>query len=86
MQRPPRPQLSLKMLFFVALDVAGIVLFASGLTWLVREQPLFFRSFPTSTASAVGATIGGLLLMLWAAGQILRQVIQGVARKIDNGR
>ena len=74
------------MLFFVALDVAGIVLFASGLTWLVREQPLFFRSFPTSTASAVGATSGGLLLMLWAAGQILRQAIQGVARKIDNGR
>ncbi|MEI7430416.1 MAG: hypothetical protein WCL27_08155 [Betaproteobacteria bacterium] len=75
MQNIQRPQLTLKVLFYAAFDVAGMVAFATGAMWLARKQALFIEGFPTSTSEAVIATIGGLLLMLWAAAQILRELM-----------
>lgn len=84
MEKHARPQLTLKILFYAVFDVVGIVLFATGLMWLTREQALFVRGFPTSTAEALAATVIGLALMIWAAAQILRQLLHNVASKTSN--
>ncbi len=74
MQKIQRPQLTLKILFYAAFDVAGMLAFATGALWLVRKQALLVEGFPTSTAEAVILTLAGLLLMLWAAAQIMREL------------
>ena len=78
-----RPRLTLKILLYAIFDVAGMALFATGAMWLAQRQALFIRAFPTSMAEAVAATLAGLLLMFWAAAQILRELL---TRPADNAR
>jgi hypothetical protein len=81
MQKIQRPQLTFKILFYAVFDVLGMVSFATGAMWLVRQQALFVEGFPTTTLEAVVATLGGLLLMIWAAAQIMRELL---TRASDN--
>ena len=81
MQKIQRPQLTFKILFYAVFDVVGMVSFATGAMWLVRQQALFVKGFPTTTLEAVAATLGGLLLMIWAAAQIIREML---TRASDN--
>ena len=85
MQIPTRPS-PLKLLFYAVIDVAGVVLFASGLMWLIRGQHLLFTDFPTGTPGAVAAVSFGLFLMIGAAAQILRLLLGSVAHKLKNDR
>ena len=75
MQKIQRPRLTLKILLYAVFDVAGMVLFATGVLWLAQGQSLFVSGFPTSRAEAIMATIAGLVLMLWAASRILRELL-----------
>ena len=70
-----RPPVTLKVMFYALLDAAGMLIFASGLMWLVRQQTLFIPDFPTSTPSAVLSVIVGIALMVWAVAGILRELI-----------
>ena len=85
MQKIQRPQLTFKILFYAAFDVAGMVLFATGAMWLAREQALFIRIFPTSTMEALAVLVGGLALMLWAASRILRELLKRPANNTREG-
>ena len=73
-----RPQLTLKILLYALFDVAGMISLATGALWLARGQSLFIAGFPTNIAEALAALIGGLALMLWAAAQILRELMPGL--------
>ena len=75
LRRPNRPQLTLKILLYALFDVAGMISLATGALWLARGQSLFIAGFPTNIAEALAALIGGLALMLWAAAQILRELM-----------
>ena len=81
MQKTLRPRLTLKILLYAIFDVAGMLMFATGAMWLAQGQALFFREFPSSMAEAIAATLAGLLLMFWAAAQILRELL---GRPADN--
>ncbi len=74
--RRRRPQLTLKILLFALCDVAGMVLLSSGALWLARGQVLFVAGFPSGNAEAIAMTIAGFVLMIWAAGRILRELLQ----------
>ena len=76
-----RPQLTLKIVAYALFDVAGMVSLATGALWLARGQTLFIAGFPSSIAEALAAEVGGLALMLWAAAQILRELMQRPAAK-----
>jgi len=84
---PPRrrPRLTLKILLFAILDVTGMVLLSSGALWLARGQALFVAGLPASTAEAIALTVAGLVLMVWAAGRILRELLQGRADRPEEG-
>lgn len=69
-----RPPVTLKVMFYALLDATGMLIFASGLMWLVRQQTLFIPDFPTSTASAVVTVAAGIALMVWSAARILREL------------
>ena len=78
---PERPRLTLKILLYALFDVAGMVFLATGALWLARGQSLFIAGFPGSMVEALAALVGGLALMLRAAAQILRELIQRPAGK-----
>ncbi|MBS1227989.1 MAG: hypothetical protein H6R17_1266 [Proteobacteria bacterium] len=71
-----RPRLTLKILGYVVFDMAGMIALATGALWLARGQTLFIAGFPTNLAEALAAVVGGLALMLWAAAQILRELMR----------
>jgi hypothetical protein len=41
-----RPPVTLKVMFYALLDAAGMLVFASGLMWLVRQQDAVHPRFP----------------------------------------
>ncbi len=63
-------------MFYAIFDVIGMVSLASGALWFARGQSLFIADFPGTMAGALAAIVGGFLLMLWAAAQILRELIK----------
>ncbi|MBL8416222.1 MAG: hypothetical protein JNM42_17475 [Propionivibrio sp.] len=86
MTRAQRPQLTLKIMFYAIFDVVGMVSFASGALWFAQGQSLFIPDFPSSMAGALAAIIAGLLLMLWAAAQILRELIKRPVNVVEEGK
>ena len=76
-----RPRLTLKTLLFALIDIAGMILLASGVMWVARRQTLFIPDFPGNMTEAVATSIVGLLLMLWAVAQILKELF---GRSADN--
>ncbi len=76
MKRSQRPQLTLKILYFAVFDVVGMLLFASGMTWLVKGQSLFIASVPRNVVEAILLSIAGIALMIWAAAQIMRELLK----------
>ena len=76
MQKYQRPRLTLKILFYAIFDVLGMLVFASGATWLTRGQSLFVANFPGSTVGAILTSLVGMVLMLWSAAQILREMLR----------
>jgi len=63
-------------MFYAIFDVFGMVLFASGAMWFAQGQSLFIPDYPSTMVGALASIIGGLLLMLWAAAQILRELLK----------
>ncbi len=82
MQTPPsiRPRLTLAILAFAVVDIVGMVLFATGAMWFAHGQPLFIPDFPAGPIEAGAAIAGGLLLMIWAAARILRELLRNADR------
>ena len=71
-----RPRLTPAILAFAVVDVAGMVLFATGAMWFANGQPLFVPGFPTGVLTAGASLVGGVLLMFWAASRILRELLR----------
>lgn len=69
-----RPRLTPKALAYIACNLFGMVLFATGALWLMRGLPLFFRDFPSTKAEAFIALVGGLVLMVYAMSRALREM------------
>lgn len=76
LRRGPRPRLTLAILGWAAVDVAGLVSLSAGALFLVRDQSFLLRSFPSTTGEALACVTAGLGLMLWAAARLLREVIK----------
>lgn len=81
MRQALRPQLTFKTLLFALIDIVGMFLLASGVMWVARRQSLFFPDFPGNLTEAIMTGIAGLLLMLWAVAQILKELF---GRSADN--
>ena len=75
-QSQRRPRLTLKVLFYAIFDVVGMVMFATGALWLTQGTSLFIADFPADRTQAIAATAAGVILMFWAATQILRELIR----------
>ncbi|WP_234087276.1 hypothetical protein [Azonexus sp. R2A61] len=71
--RPPRPRLTLRIAAYALADVFGLTCVALGAGWLATGKALF-GGFPTSTADAVVALLGGVVVMFWAITRILREL------------
>ena len=77
-----RTLLSPAILFYLLLDVVGMVLFATGLLWLVRGLPLFFRNFPKSNLEASIVLAIGLFMMVSSVAKMLREVMARAATNL----
>lgn len=71
-----RPQLTARVMFYALFDVLGMIVFATGGAWFSAGKMLFIQDFPSSTFVAVLCMLAGFALMLWAAAQIVRELIK----------
>ena len=85
MRTAQRPQLTLTILFYAIFDAIGMAIFATGILWLTQGKSLFISDFPSNRIEALAATLGGLLLMVWAASRIVRELIQRPAKRPREG-
>lgn len=76
----------MKILLYAVVDVIGMLFFATGATWLVRRQSLLIPDFPKTMTASLAVSAVGLLLMLWAAGQILREMIKQPVSHLGEGK
>ena len=78
-----RPRLTVRLLLYALLDVAGILILASGAMWLARGETLFLPGFPTGTASALITVAAGVALMVRGVAGILRELVMQSAESGD---
>ena len=74
MNRPPRPRMTGLIALYALGDVFGLSCFAMGVSWFAIGKGAFFVSFPTSIAEAAVCAIGGIVVVIWSAGHIMREI------------
>lgn len=72
--RPPRPNLTGPIFGFALLDVFGLSCVGIGASWFAAGKGAILSNFPNSAAEAVACTAGGITVMIWAVGRILREI------------
>lgn len=72
--RPPRPRMTGPIALYALGDVFGLSCFAIGASWFVSSKGALFANFPTSIAEAVACAAGGIVVMVWSAGHIMREI------------
>ncbi len=63
-------------MFYALFDVLGMLILATGGAWFKTGAPLFIRDFPTNTFEAIAAVVIGAAIMIWAAAQVLREMLK----------
>lgn len=74
LNRPPRPRMTGRIALYALGDVFGLSCFAMGVSWFAAGKGALFASFPTSMAEAAASAIGGIAVMIWSAGHIMREI------------
>ncbi len=69
----PRPR-PYRLFGYLLVDLFGFLCLALGVAWFAGGDGVLLDSFPRSTAEAVASAGGGLVLMVWAIGGILREL------------
>lgn len=72
--RPPRPTLTGPIFGFALLDVFGLSCVGIGASWFAAGKGAILSDFPNSAVEAVACTAGGITVMIWAVGRILREI------------
>lgn len=62
-----RPRMTLRLLAWLAVDMAGVLLFAAGGMYLVNGQALFVRLPTTLIEAAMLLAIGAVLMLVGTA-------------------
>jgi len=71
-----KPQLTLRIFLWGLVDVVGILLVSLGIVHFAYGPGRIFASFPESTVQALATLAGGAAIMIWAAGNILREMMK----------
>ena len=71
---PTRQKLSPALVLYMAADLAGALLFVTGVVWFLLGRSLFFEAYPSSQMEAGIAVAGGLVLMIWSAPRVRRKL------------
>lgn len=84
-KRTAKPQLTLRIFLWGVVDVVGMALFSVGIVHFIHGPGAIFARFPASTGEAVATTAVGGAIMVFAAGNILREMFkQPHLRDSDN--
>ncbi len=71
-----RPQLTLPIFLWALVDVVGMLLVSLGVVYFVYGAGRIFARFPGSTAEAAIVLAAGAGIMIWAAGNIVREMVK----------
>lgn len=72
----PKPQLTGRIFLWGLVDVVGMGLFSVGLVHFIHGPGAIFRSFPTNGGEAGAMIAVGGGIMVYAAGNILREMMK----------
>ena len=71
-----KPELTLRIFLWGLVDVAGMLPMSIGLAHFIYGPGKVFKTFPASGVEAAVALIAGLGLMIFATGNILREMLK----------
>ena len=72
--RPLRPRLSGPIFRYAMADLFGLACVGIGASWFAVGKGAILADFPGSAGEAAACTTGGVVVMLWAAARILREL------------
>ncbi|WP_374327023.1 hypothetical protein [Azonexus sp.] len=73
MNPAPRPR-PIRLVGYLLVDLFGFLCLALAVAWFAGGKGVILDSFPGSTAEAVASAGGGLVLIVWAIGRVLREL------------
>ncbi len=71
-----KPTLTLRIFLFGLVDVVGMVLMSLGAVFFFYGPGKVFQTFPATTGEAVVTLAVGVGIMIYAAGNILREMMK----------
>ncbi len=71
-----KPQLTGRIFLWGLVDVVGMALFSVGLVYFLHGPGTLFKSFPATGGEAVVTFVVGVGIMIYAAGNILREMMK----------
>ncbi|MFC5300028.1 hypothetical protein [Azospira restricta] len=71
-----KPQLTLRIFLWALVDVVGMLLLSLGLIHFIYGPGRMFKSFPGTGGEAAVVLAAGAAIMIWAAGNILREMLK----------
>lgn len=75
-QKRIKPQLTLRIFLFGLVDVVGMLLMSLGAAYFIYGPGKVFKTFPGTTGEAAVTLAVGVGIMLWAAANILREMLK----------
>jgi hypothetical protein len=71
-----KPQLTWSIFLWGVVDMVGMALFSVGIVYFLHGPGAIFKSFPTTGAEAGAMIAVGAGIMIYAAGNILREMMK----------
>ncbi len=71
-----KPQLTLRIFLWGLVDVVGMLLLSVGAVYFIYGPGKIFQSFPATGGEAAVVALVGIGIMIYAAGNILREMLK----------
>jgi hypothetical protein len=71
-----KPTLTLRIFLFGLIDVVGMLLMSLGAVFFIYGPGKVFQTFPATTSEAAVTLAIGIGIMIYAAGNILREMMK----------
>ncbi len=71
-----KPRLTARIFLWGLVDVVGMLAMSLGLVHFIYGPGKIFASFPATGGEAAAALAVGVGIMIWAAGNILRELLK----------
>lgn len=85
MQQRIKPKLTWRLVKYMLIDCLGLALFSIGLASLMSGGPVLIPNFPSNKIEAVTVMLAGIVIAIYAVGQVMREMASQRPQPPENG-